>query len=96
LAASLTPQQISILRRVGAGLGLPAYVLRPRNCAQDVELLIFFRLMASKQGELSITLDGAEYLDKLDSDAPEEQFASLLVAHGRDHSIGVELWPQEY
>ena len=31
LAASLTPQQMSTLRRVGNGFGLPAYVLKPRN-----------------------------------------------------------------
>ena len=96
MAASLTPQQISILRRSSAGLGLPSHVLRPRNCPQDVELLIFFRLMASKSGELSITPDGAAYLDKLDSDASEERFASLRAAHGRDHSINAEHWPQEY
>jgi len=31
VAASPTPQQMSILRRVGNGLGLPAYVFRPQT-----------------------------------------------------------------
>jgi len=31
VAVSLTPQQMSILRRVGNGLGLPAYVFRSQT-----------------------------------------------------------------
>ena len=99
LTTSLTPQQISILRRVGDGLGLPAYVLRPRNCAQDVELLLLFRFIASGERGLSIEPAGAEYLSRLDSTEPAEsprQPVGLRVAHGRDNSISVERWPQEY
>lgn len=99
LSTSLTPQQISILRRVGDGLGLAAYTLRPRHCAQDVELLLFFRLIASGKRGLSIEPAGSEYLARLDSTEPagsHEQLAGLRVAHGRDHSISGERWQQEY
>lgn len=98
MTTSLTPQQISILRRVSDGLGLPAYVLRPRNCAQDVELLLFFGLIASSSHGLSIEPGGAEYLTRLDSAEPEahRHLVGLRVAHARNHSISVEHWPQEY
>jgi hypothetical protein len=99
LTTSLTPQQISILRRVGDGLGLPAYVLRPRNCAQDVELLLFFRLIASGELGLSIEPAGIDYLtglDSADSTGSNERLGGMRIAHGRDHSISVEHWPQEY
>jgi hypothetical protein len=52
VTATLTPQQIAILRRLDAGLDLPAYVLRPRNCAQDVELLSLSELVACEGGRL--------------------------------------------
>jgi hypothetical protein len=95
---SPTPQQISILRRVGDGLGLPAYVFRPRNCAQDVELLLLSRLIASSSRGLSIEPAGAEYLMRFDSAqlGTDEQLVRLRVVHERDHSISVEHWPQEY
>jgi hypothetical protein len=98
LTTSLTPQQISILRRVGDGLGLPAYVFRPRNCAQDVELLLLSRLIASSSRGLSIEPAGAEYLMRFDSAqlGTDEQLVRLRVVHERDHSISVEHWPQEY
>lgn len=99
LTASLTPQQISILRRVGDGLGLPAYVLSPRKCAQDVELLLYFRLIASGERGLSIEPAGAEYiscLDSAESAESQEQSVGLRVAHGRDNSIAVEHRSQEY
>ncbi len=99
LTTSLTPQQITILRRVGDGLGLPAYVLRPRNCAQDVELLLLFRLISSGTRGLWIEPAGTDYLAALDSGeaaGTPEQLVGLRVAHGRGHSISVEQWPLEY
>jgi hypothetical protein len=98
LMTSLTPQQISILRRVSDGFGLPAYVLRPRNCAQDVELLLFFCFIASGSRGLSIEPAGAEYLTRLDSaeSQADMQPVGFRVAHERDHSISVEHWPQEF
>jgi hypothetical protein len=96
VTGSLTNQQIALLRRISDGLGLPAYVLRPRNCAQDVELLCLFELVASTSGTLSITSAGNDYLQRVDSDGPRGFIANLRVAHGQDHSITVEHWPQEY
>jgi len=96
LTASLTSQQITILRRIADGLGLPAYVLRPRNCIQDVESLCLLGLVASNTGALSISPAGLEYLRTLDSGGSPPQRANLRVVHGRDHSISVEHWPQEY
>jgi len=96
LTASLTPQQITILRRVADGLGLPAYVLRPRNCAQDVESLCLFGFVVSDGGALSIAPPGLEYLTTFDSGGSPLPLANLRVVHGRDHSISVEHWPQEY
>jgi hypothetical protein len=71
----------------------PAYVLRPWNCAQDVELLHCFDLVASASGTLSITSAGKDYLQRVD---PRGFVANLRVVHGQDHSITVEYWPQEY
>ena len=93
LSTSLTPQQISILRRLNDGLGLPAHALRPRHCAQDVELLLFFRLIASGRRGLSIEPSGTAYLARLDSTEPpgsHEQLVAPRVAHGRDRSISGE------
>jgi hypothetical protein len=96
VTGSLTNQQIALLRRIGDGLGLPAYVLRPRNCVQDVELLCLYELVASASGTLSITSGGNDYLQQVDSNGPWGVIANLRVAHGQDHSITVEHWPQEY
>ncbi len=96
LTASLTPQQITILRRVAEGLGLPAYVLRPRNCAQDVEVLRLLGFIAADAGALSIASAGSDYLAMLDSGGSLPRLANLRVVHGRDQSISVEHWPQEY
>ncbi len=96
MTASLTAQQIMILRRIADGLGLPAYVLRPRNCAQDVESLRLFEFIAADGGALSIAPAGLEYLTTLDSDGSPPPRANLRVVHGRDQSISVEHWPQEY
>ena len=96
MTASLTSQQITILRRIADGLGLPAYVLRPRNCVQDVESLRLLGFVASDNGALSIAPAGLEYLATLDAGGPLPQRANLRVVHGRDHSISVEHWPQEY
>jgi hypothetical protein len=94
----LTPQQIALLRRVGDGHGLPAYVLRPRNCVQDVELLCGLQLLDAIKGEFSITTAGLDYLKNLElpSRDSEERIARLRAAHGRDRSVHVEHWPQEY
>ena len=96
MTASLTLQQIAILRRVADGLGLPAYVLRPRNYALDVESLRVLGFVASDAGALSIASGGLEYLMTLDSGGSPPRLASLRVVHGRDHSISVEHWPLEY
>jgi hypothetical protein len=96
VTASLTTQQIALLRRIGDGLGLPAYVLRPRNCSQDVELLHLFDLVESTSGTLSITFIGIDYLQRVESCAPGAAAANLPVLHGQDHSITGEYWPQEY
>jgi hypothetical protein len=96
MTASLTPQQISLLRRIGDGHGLPAYVMRPRNCAPDVELLCLIRFLALRGGQLSITSEGAAWLREYDTTSREEHVTGLRVAHGLDHSIGVEYWPQAY
>jgi len=92
----LTPHQNALLRRVGDGLGLPAYILRPRNCAQDVELLCALQFVAADSGELSITPAGIACLRELDSGGSERRFENLRVAHARDQSIMVEYWPQEF
>lgn len=96
LTASLTAQQITILRRVADGLGLPAYILRPRNCVQDVESLRLFGFVASDAGALSIAPAGLEYLMAFDSGGSPPPLANLRMVHGRDCSISVEHWPQEY
>jgi hypothetical protein len=96
VTGSLTNQQIALLRRIGDGLGLPAYVLRPRNCVQDFELLCLFELVASASGTLSITSAGNDYLQRINSEDPRGGIANRRVAHGQDHSITVEHWPQEY
>ncbi len=96
MIASLTLQQVAILRRVADGLGLPAYVLRPRNYALDVESLRVLGFVASDAGTLSIEPEGSDYLTMLDSGESPPRLASLRVVHGRDHSISVEHWPQEY
>ncbi len=96
MTASLTSQQITILQRIADGLGLPAYVLRPRNCAQDVESLRLRGFVSSGAGVLSIEPAGSDYLTALNSGGSPPQLANLRVVHGRDHSISVEHWPQEY
>jgi hypothetical protein len=97
LTTSLTSQQIAILRRVSDGLGLPAYVLRPRNCAQDVELLLFFRLIGAGSRGHFIEPAGSDYLAQLDSIDPAEQEPRLVgLSLSRDPSITVECWPQEF
>lgn len=72
-------------------------MLRPRHCAQDVELLLFFGLIGSGSSGLSIQPAGAEYLSTLDTADPvdaSDRLAGLRVAHGRDQSISVERRPQ--
>jgi len=96
MTASLTNQQIALLRRIDDGLGLPAYVLRPRNCAQDVELLCLLEFVASADGTLSITTAGGVYLKKLAALGKEDPIPAIRVTHARDQSITVEHWPQEY
>jgi hypothetical protein len=97
LTTSLTSQQIAILRRVSDGLGLPAYVLRPRNCSQDVELLLFFRLIGAGPRGHFIEPAGSDYLAQLDSIDPTEQEPRLVgLSLSRDSSISVECWPQEF
>ncbi len=98
MTTSLTPQQIALLRRVGDGHGLPAYVLRPRNCIPDVELLCHLRLLDAIAGEFSITSAGVEYLRNLEMPGvdSQERIARLYATYGRDRSINVEHWPQEY
>jgi hypothetical protein len=59
-------------------------------------LLCLFELVASTSGTLSITSAGNDYLQRVDSDGPRGFIANLRVAHGQDHSITVEHWPQEY
>jgi hypothetical protein len=94
----LTPQQIALLRRVGDGHGLPAYVLRPRNCIADAELLCHLRLLDAIAGDFSITSAGVEYLRNLEMPGvdAQERIARLYATYGRDRSINVEHWPQEY
>jgi len=96
MTSSLTLQQIALLRRIGDGLGLPAYVLRPRNCVQDVELLCKVELVVSDSGKLSITEWGGEYLRELDLTGMQLSASNLGVVFGRAQAIGVEHWPQEY
>jgi len=90
MTASLTNQQIALLLRVGDGLGLPAYVLRPRNCAQDVELLCLLEFVASTAGMLSITAAGSDYLQQLGSHDKEVPVPTFRITHARDQSITVE------
>jgi len=94
----LTPQQIALLRRVGDGHGLPAYVLRPRNCIADAELLCHLRLLDSIAGEFSITSAGVDYLRNIELSGfdSDERIGRLRAVYGRDRSINVEHWPQEY
>lgn len=96
MAAFLTPRQTTILRRLADGLGLPAHVPRPRDFAQDVESLRLLGFVASDAGTLSIAPAGRECLAAFELDASPPPLANLRVVHGRDHSISVERWPQEY
>ena len=90
MTAALTPQQISLLRRIGDGQGLPAYAVRPRNCAPDVELLCLIRFLAIHGGQFSISSEGAAWLRQHDSTSHEEHMTGLRVTHQRDKSIGAE------
>ena len=94
MTAALTPQQIALLRRIGDGQGLPAYAMRPRNCAPDVELLCLIRFLAIHGGRFSISSEGAAWLRQHDSTSHDEQMTGLRVAHGRDQSTSVDHWPR--
>ena len=98
MTTSLTQQQIALLRRVGDGHGLPAYVLRPRNCLQDVEWLCALQLLDAIAGEFLLTSAGSEYLKSLELPGrdSQERIAPLRAAHARSGPINVEHWPQEY
>jgi hypothetical protein len=96
MTASPTIQQLALLRRIGAGLGLPPYVLRPRNCTQDVELLCLLKFVVTTAGTLLITATGNDYLRQVDLQGGEVSVPTFRVTHARDQSITVEHWPQEY
>ena len=96
MTASLTTQQVALLRRVGSGLGLPAYVLRPRNCVQDIELMCSLDLIATAPGQFWITPLGSDHLHMLDSGDTEVAVDRLRTAHGAAPARSVEHWPQEY
>lgn len=90
MTAALTPQQISLLRRIGDGQGLPAYAVRPRNCAPDVELLCLIRFLAIHGGQFSISPEGGAWLRQYDSTSHEEHMTGLRATHRRDKSISAE------
>jgi hypothetical protein len=71
---ALTPSQISILRRIDSGMGLPAYLLRPKNCATDVETLCAGGLLELKYGEPSITVQGSSRLRRIDVEQEDSEF----------------------
>jgi hypothetical protein len=88
---SLTLQQVTLLRRIGDGIGLPAYILRPRNCAQDIELLGDRQLIARQAGELTLTHAGAACLRGHDAAGCDDRLANLREAHRRDRLSSAEL-----
>jgi hypothetical protein len=85
VVASLTQDQLTLLR-IARRNGLPpGPCLRPQNCLQDLTLLFVLQLIERRGGFFQLTTLGAAYLERVDAESLAENWEEPPAARRDSH-----------